>query len=87
MAVKKSFHNPEGKSTKKQQSVDTNGGLCAIRGQVKPKSDFGDQTVYAYDKVLQRNREIVISYKSCGNVENNRDTKNMVMINVAHPEH
>ena len=56
----------KGREKTKQQSVDTNvNTLCSRCCQIKPKSDFGNYKIQAYDTELKRTREVVISHKSC----------------------
>ena len=64
--VKCRNQNKKGREIAKQQSIDTNvNTLCSRCCQVKPKSDFGEYNIQAYDTELKRSREVVISYKSC----------------------
>ena len=50
----------------KQQSIDTNvDKLCIRRCQVKPKTEFGEYEMYAYDKELKKTQQVMTPYKSC----------------------
>ena len=55
--VKCRSQNNKNKETAKQQSIDTNvNTLCTRCCQVKPKSDFGEYKIQAYDTELKRTR-------------------------------
>ena len=56
----------KGRDTTKQPCIYNNvNTLCSRCCPVKPKSEFGEYSIPAYDTELKSTREVVISCKSC----------------------